>query len=56
VLATGAPWRDVPERYGPWQTLYTRFRARWTRDGTWDRRLGARLAARHRRGQADWDL
>jgi transposase len=33
---TGAPWRDVPERYGPWQTLYKRF-ARWERDGTWAR-------------------
>jgi len=31
-LATGVPWRDLPERYGPWQTLYTRFR-RWTRAG-----------------------
>ncbi len=25
VLATGTPWRDAPERYGPWQTLYDRF-------------------------------
>ena len=33
-LHTGAPWRDVPERYGPWQTLYDRF-VRWRRDGTW---------------------
>jgi transposase len=24
-LRTGAPWRDVPERYGPWQTVYHRF-------------------------------
>src|SRR5437660_8532220 len=24
-LRTGAPWRDVPERYGPWQTVYDRF-------------------------------
>jgi len=23
---TGAPWRDMPERYGPWQTVYSRFR------------------------------
>src|SRR5438067_2632234 len=29
-LATGAPWRDLPERFGPWQSVYTRFR-RWTR-------------------------
>jgi transposase len=37
-LATGAPWRDVPERYGPWKTLHERHR-RWTADGTWDRVL-----------------
>ncbi len=37
-LRTGAPWRDVPERYGPWQTCYDRF-VRWQRDGTWDRLL-----------------
>ena len=39
-LRTGAPWRDLPERYGPWQTcadgLY-----RWRRDGT-----GVRILAR----------
>jgi transposase len=46
VLATGVPWRDVPERYGPWQTLYDRV-ARWTRDGTWDRLLAALLAEMH---------
>lgn len=23
---TGAPWRDLPERFGPWQTVYSRFR------------------------------
>ena len=37
-LRTGAPWRDLPERYGPWRTGYDRF-ARWRRDGTWDRLL-----------------
>src|SRR5687768_193952 len=39
-LCTGAPWRDVPERYGPYQTIYDRFR-RWQRDGTWDRIIQA---------------
>jgi transposase len=34
VLHTGAPWRDVPGRYGPWQTVYDRFN-RWRKDGTW---------------------
>ena len=25
ILATGAPWRDLPSRFGPWQTVYGRF-------------------------------
>ncbi|MFF0066625.1 transposase [Streptomyces sp. NPDC005279] len=37
---TGTAWRDVPERYGPWATLHTRFR-RWTLDGTFERMLRA---------------
>lgn len=37
-LRTGAPWRDLPERYGPWKTAHERLR-RWTADDTWDRIL-----------------
>jgi transposase len=37
-VRTGAPWRDLPERFGPWQTCYDRF-VRWRRDGTWERLL-----------------
>ncbi len=37
-VRTGAPWRDLPERYGPWQTCYDRF-VRWRRDGTWEQLL-----------------
>jgi transposase len=33
-IRTGCPWRDVPERFGPWQSVYGVFR-RWQRDGTW---------------------
>ena len=33
-VRVGAPWRDVPSAYGPWQTVYGLFR-RWQRDGTW---------------------
>ncbi len=33
-LRTGAPWRDRPERYGPWKTAHERLRI-WTCDGTW---------------------
>lgn len=40
ILRTGAPWRDLPERFGPWQTAYDRF-VRWRRDGTWLRLLQA---------------
>jgi transposase len=35
-LRTGAPWRDLPDRYGPWKTAHERLRL-WTKDGTWDR-------------------
>ncbi len=35
ILRTGAPWRDLPDRYGAWQTVYSRFR-RWRRAGLWD--------------------
>jgi transposase len=35
---TGVPWRDLPERYGPWQTVYERHR-RWSADGTWQKIL-----------------
>src|SRR6202046_3793640 len=31
-----APWRDVPERCGPWESVYGLFR-RWQRDGSWAR-------------------
>jgi len=36
ILRTGAPWRDLPNRYGHWQTVYDRFRT-WTENGTLDR-------------------
>lgn len=35
ILTTGSPWRDLPEEFGPWQTVYGRFR-RWTREGLWE--------------------
>ena len=33
-LNTGIPWRDLSERYGPWKSVYTRFR-RWSLQGVW---------------------
>jgi transposase len=35
---TGVPWRDLPERYGSWRTVYERHR-RWPADGTWQKIL-----------------
>ncbi len=39
-LRTGAPWADIPERYGPPTTCYNRF-VRWRKAGVWDRILGS---------------
>ena len=35
VLRTGAPWRDLPDRFGKWSTVYRRFR-RWAVAGRWE--------------------
>ena len=37
---TGCPWRDLPESYGNWKTVYNRHR-RWSADGTWEKVLVA---------------
>ena len=34
-LKTGIPWRDLPERFGPWKTVYNRFN-RWSQYGHWE--------------------
>lgn len=34
ILRTGAPWRDLPHRYGSWKSVYTRF-SRWSKSGLW---------------------
>ena len=54
-LATGVPWRDVPERYGPWSTLYSRFR-RWRLAGIWDRVLAALQRRADAAGALDWTV
>lgn len=40
ILRTGAPWRDLPSRYGPWTTVADRFR-RWRQQGLWQQILDA---------------
>ena len=46
VLRTGMPWRDLPDRYGPYTTAYNRFN-RWSRRGIW-KRIFDTLAAKSR--------
>ena len=53
VMKTGAPWRDLPERFGPWQTAYSRFR-RWRSDGTLDRVVSHLQRDLDREGVIDW--
>lgn len=38
ILCSGSPWRDLPEKYGPWQTVYDRFR-KWQQQGVIERVL-----------------
>lgn len=45
MLRSGAPWRDLPERYGPRTTCYNRF-VRWRNAGVWNRMMDA-IAAAH---------
>lgn len=53
--ATGVQWRDLPERFGPRQTVSERFR-RWRDDGTWLRLLRALQAAADGLGLIDWTV
>jgi transposase len=52
-VRTGVPWRDLPERYGPWETVYKRF-ARWQTDGTWARIEAALRTQADGTGALDW--
>jgi transposase len=52
---TGVPWRDLPERFGPWQTVWKRHH-RFATDGTWDRLLAAVQAEADAAGEVDWNV
>ncbi|WP_433556926.1 IS5 family transposase [Pseudonocardia xinjiangensis] len=52
-LRTGAPWRDLPERYGPWKTAHERLRI-WTADGTWQRILDHVIVKDDSVGNVEW--
>jgi len=55
VLRTGAPWRDLPERYGKWTTVYSRFQ-RWRKAGVWDRILKDVQTLVDQDGNVDWEI
>ena len=54
-VRTGAPWRDIPERYGPWETCYWLFRT-WQRDGTWAEVLTRLQTRADAKGLIIWDV
>jgi transposase len=55
ILRTGAPWRDLPERYGPWRTVASRF-YRWRQAGIWDQILATLQTAADAAGDLDWSV
>lgn len=55
ILGTGAPWRDLPERFGPWQTVH-RYFSEWRRCGVFAAVIEALQIKLDDRGLIDWEL
>ena len=55
ILGTGAQWRDLPERFGPWETVYGTFN-KWRAAGVFDAIVDALHLRLDREGKIDWDL
>ena len=55
ILRTGAPWRDLPERYGPWGTMASRF-YRWREMGVWERLFAEIQRQADAEGRLNWDV
>jgi putative transposase len=51
----GIPWRDLPECFGPWKTVWKRHR-RFSGDGTWDKILTALLSQADAAGVIEWEV
>ena len=52
---TGVAWRDLPESFGPWQTIWKRHK-RFSTDGTWDKVHARLVAEADAAGQVEWDV
>ncbi len=55
VLRTGAPWRDLPEGYGPWPTVASRF-YRWRKKGLWEGLLSDLQQEADAAGELEWEV
>jgi transposase len=55
VLRTGAPWRDLPERYGAWETVSGRF-YRWRKSGLWQQLLARLQQQADADGRVNWAI
>jgi transposase len=55
ILRTGAPWYDLPRRYGKYKTVSSRY-YRWRQAGIWDRILADLQAQADTDGELDWTL
>lgn len=55
INRTGAPWRDLAERYGKWTTVSSRF-YRWQKAGIWQRLLDQLQNQADSQGKLDWEI
>ncbi len=55
ILRTGAPWRDLPERYGAWESVSGRF-YRWRKTGLWSRILQSLQQQADAKGKLNWEV
>lgn len=55
LLRAGAPWRDLPERFGPWSTVYIRFRS-WRESEVLDEVVARLQKSLNDAGRIDWSL
>jgi transposase len=55
ILGTGAPWRDLPERFGPFQSVH-RYFSTWRQSGVFAKILEALQVKLDQQGLIDWEL